>query len=633
MVHRLYILILLAVLMAACSSDDVGTGGTDWSDADGMVTVGLRFSAASGGAASTRAWQDNENATDNEMMNIWTVVVVNASDGKVQAIHACKPTGDTKPEVDDYVNLTPGTYTFYSFANMAPSVVMQLLGISGTGATGGEVTRGGNGNLNFNLNDNTNPNENPDANPNEDPTQGGNEENANPPKSSQDDIASKEDDTVYEIAFDANAKITVTPEEVKVRVDGNNFDPTAAENGFGAKGIPMSNVQSKEITSSTVFDLIVVRMIAKIELRLYNETGADVKVKSVTLSDVNGNYNDNIKMLPSLTNHDDMEAHHGDIHPNLGANTYPGDYTCTPTTAVTVPSTNTLANGTYQTLSFYVNESSKPKNPYERFFLTLEIDKGTGNPSEYRYALIDDDNSNSKGGDGTTGKWDYIARNDYRIIPIVLDDYTLDIIPYDFPAIGVYPASVKNEDGLYTINFHDYGHFHLLPVVTKMSTGAKIAFNNGTPLTDGTVTWGLYNNLWADSWTSWTDHTKATAYVNSSASPAFYRTGYDTSNPTDGDEVGGEPVWYPNNLTTKPQWDPAASANYQPFIFGYIADPEGTLAADRKVYHELKIQLYDGINTTARREMLARMYMILDTQQMLYAAPAKGLSTQRRSHF
>ncbi len=145
--------------MAACSSDDVGTGGTDWSDADGMVTVGLRFSAA-GSGASTRAWQDSENATDDEMMNLWTVVVADAA-GNVQAIHACKPTGDTKPEVDDYVNLTPGTYTFYSFANMAPSVVMQLLGISGTGATGSTVTRG---------NDSPTQGDN-----NEDPTQGGNE--------------------------------------------------------------------------------------------------------------------------------------------------------------------------------------------------------------------------------------------------------------------------------------------------------------------------------------------------------------------------------------------------------------------------------------------------------------------------
>ena len=604
MVHRLYILILLAVLMAACSSDDVGIGGTDWSDPDGMVTVGLRFSAA-GSGASTRAWQDNENATDDEMMNLWTVVVADAA-GNVQAIHACKPTGDTKPEVDDYVNLTPGTYTFYSFANMAPSVVMQLLGISGTGATGGEVTRGGNGNLNFNLNDNTNPNENPDANPNEDPTQGGNEENANPPKSSQDDIASKEDDTVYEIAFDANAKITVTPEEVKVGVDGNNFDPTAAENGFGAKGIPMCNVQTKEITTSTTFDLIVVRMMAKMELQITNETGAAVTIKSATLSNVTQNDNGNLKLLPSLTKHDTMEPTHKDIQPNLGTAAQ-GNVTVAVNKAVAVNAT--------ETVTFYVNESGTPANAEGLFYLTLEMDNsGT---SEYRYALISND----------ANEWNYIARNDYRKIPIGLDDLKFEIIPYDFPPIGVYPCSVKEVDAvnhIYDFQFHDYGHFHLLPTVTK--GGAAVAFSATTPTSGSDYKWTLIDNDFSKSWFTATAYGAASWMTPSQVTATgFYRNQTATA---DGDEVGGEPYWYVNDGVAGPQWAPDAAA-YRPFIFGYIADPGS--ATEKKIYHEMRIQVYNG--TTAYRQMLYRFYMTLSAEQMLYAAPAKGLSTHRRSHF
>ncbi|MBR3521152.1 MAG: hypothetical protein IKN75_01315 [Prevotella sp.] len=614
MVHRLYILILLAVLMAACSSDDVGIGGTDWSDADGMVTVGLRFSAA-GSGASTRAWQDSENATDDEMMNLWTVVVADAA-GNVQAIHACKPTGATKPEVDDYVNLTPGIYTFYSFANMAPSVVMQLLGISGTGATGGEVTRGGNGNLNFNLNDNTNPNENPDANPsenpdanpNEDPTQGGNEENANPPKSSQDDIASKEDDTVYEIAFDDNAKITVTPEAVKVGVDGNNFNPEATDNGFGAKGIPMCNVQTKEITSSTTFDLIVVRMMAKMELQITNETGAPVTIKSATLSNVTQNDNGNLKLLPSLTNHDTMEPTHKDIQPNLGTAAQGN---------VTVAVNKDVAVNATETVTFYVNESATPANAEGLFYLTLEMDNsGT---SEYRYALISN-NAN---------EWNYIARNDYRKIPIGLDDLKFEIIPYDFPPIGVYPCSVKEVDAvnhIYDFQFHDYGHFHLLPKVTK--GGAEVEFSATTPTSGSDDKWTLINNDFAQSWftaaafgdASWMTASQITA-------TGFYR---NKTAIADGDEVGGEPYWYVNDGAAGPQWAPDAAA-YRPFIFGYIADPETALGADKKIYHEMRIQVYNG--TTAYRQMLYRFYMTLSDEQMLYAAPAKGLSVHRRSHF
>lgn len=596
------------MLMAACSSDDAGTGGTDWSDADGMVTVGLRFSAA-GSGASTRAWQDNVNATDDEMMNLWTVVVADAA-GNVKAIHACKPTSDTKPEVDDYVNLTPGTYTFYSFANMAPSVVMQLLGISGTGATGGEVTRGGNGNLNFNLNDNTNPNENPDANPNEDPTQGGNEENANPPKTNQDDIASKKDDTVYEIAFATNAKITVTPEAVKVGVDGNNFNPEATDNGFGAKGIPMCNVQTKEITSSTTFDLIVVRMMAKMELQIKNETGAAVTIKSATLSNVTQNDNGNLKLLPSLTNHDTMEPTHKDIQPNLGTAAQGN---------VTVVVNKDVAVNATETVTFYVNESGTPANAEGLFYLTLEVDNGVA--SEFRYALVSNDNS----------EWNYIARNDYRIIPIVLDDLKFEIIPYDFPPIGVYPVSVKEADvtnHVYDFQFHDYGHFHLLPKVTK--GGAEVEFSATTPTSgsDSDYKWTLINNDFTQSWStaasfgdaSWMTASEITAN-------GFYRNETVTA---DGDEVGGEPYWYVNDGVAGPQWDPDGTG-CRPFIFGYIADPEAALGADRKIYHEMRIQVYNG--TTAYRQMLYRFYMTLSAEQMLYAAPAKGLSVHRRSHF
>lgn len=594
MVHRLYILILLAVLMAACSSDDVGTGGTDWSDADGMVTVGLRFSAA-GSGASTRAWQDNENATDNEMMNLWTVVVADAA-GNVQAIHACKPTGDTKPEVDDYVNLTPGIYTFYSFANMAPSVVMQLLGISGTGATGGEVTRGGNGNLNFNLNDNTNPNENPnenpDANPNEDPTQGGNEENANPPKSNQDDIATKKDDTVYEIAFDANAKITVTPEDVKVGVDGNNFDPTAAENGFGAMGIPMCNVQTKEITTSTTFDLIVVRMMAKMELQIKNETGAAVTIKSATLSNVTQNDNGNLKLLPALSNHDTMEPTHKDIQPNLGTASQGN---------VTVAVNKDVAVNATETVTFYVNESATPANAEGLFYLTLEMDNsGT---SEYRYALISNNDAN---------EWNYIARNDYRKIPIVLDDLKFEIIPYDFPPIGVYPCSVKEVDAvnhIYDFQFHDYGHFHLLPTVTQ--GGAAVAFSATTPTSGSEYKWTLTDNDFSKSWFTATAYGAASWMTPSQVTATgFYRNQTATA---DGDEVGGEPYWYANDGSAGARWDPAAAGNYRPFIFGYIADPGS--ATEKKIYHEMRIQVYNG--TTAYRQMLYRFYMTLSAEQML----------------
>jgi len=71
-----------------------------------------------------------------------------------------------------------------------------------------------------------------------------------------------------------------------------------------------------------------------------------------------------------------------------------------------------------------------------------------------------------------------------------------------------------------------------------------------------------------------------------------------------------------NDGAAGPQWDPAGGTNYQPFIFGYIAEPATLpMTEDKKIYHEMKIKLY--VNGTYRRDMLYRFYMTLSKDQML----------------
>lgn len=598
-------------LLTACSSDDAANGGEAPILKDGPIKVHLRVSAA--GSGIMRAWQDNTNATDAEMMNVWTVVAVNNADNKVAKIYACKPSGEPDQEIDDIVELpTGGTYRFYSFANMSPKVVKYLLGISDPSPS--RLMRGESGT----HYDNSNGSE----------AEGGVTDYAINvgADTGADEFMNEQSNTyqnneIYNIGFAEGATVmAATVNDKAVGVAGNNMD-ISATNNFGAKGIPMSNVQTITVNANDNVTLVVIRMVAKIELRFYNETGADLKVNSITLTDINGNADDNLKLLPSLsdTGHDNMNVvTHGDIQPNLGTGKSQKDLKLNVNT--TVGSEKTLANGKYQSVAFYVNESEKPaltaNNQFRRFFLKVDINGQT----EQRYALIDDDNNSASGGDGTTGKWDYIARNDYRIIPIVLDDYKLDMIPYDFPAIGVYPASVKEEDGIYTINFHDYGHFHLQPVVKKVSDSSVVPFVATAPTgTYGSTSWGLIGDSFASSWVGpYTDATKATAYDNEAATAPFYRKGYTVIPPVDGDEVGGIPVWYVNDGLAGPQWDPTASGSYAPFIFGYIADPGTALSEDKKVYHEFSIYLYkDGMS--APRQMTYRLYMILDTDQMLYS--------------
>jgi len=569
-----YIIALAALtaVMAACSSDSIEP---DQPNQNGSKDLTLRISTEMTTRARTTNWDDT-NAQDEEMMNLWVVVVTNTSDGVVQKFFACRPSAGSEREIDEVARITQGAYTIYSFANISVSNVCSLLGLSAPstiptiGSTPTEITLTG---------------------------------------------------TVKTVDHAAVA-------EKVTKVNGNGFDPTAANNGFGETGIPMSNVQTTSATDSSK-DLIVVRMLAKIEIQLYNETGNEVTVKSVTLSDITNNAMlsddpDNLKLLPRYTtasSANTMEAVHGDIQPNLSDTKTTSDYTYEVPTAQQTIATATYASGTpAQTLTFYINESATPTNAERLFYLTLKM-----SDTEYRYALI---SSQSTDASGSNYKWDYIARNDYRIIPIIIDDYKLELIPYDFPPIGVYPCSVKEiENDLYEMTFHDYGHFHLVPKVTKISTGAIVPFGS----TEGDY-WTL-NTDFAGSWM--TAATKGGAWLDADGitTNGFYR---NQTASADGDDAGGAPVWYAN--TSSPQWDPAGGTTYSPFIFGYIADPGSDWWAldpvpvavdpdpsadpqrpDRQIYHEFRVKLFVGGNY--RRDLLYRFYMTLSKDQML-GAPA-----------
>ena len=235
------------------------------------------------------------------------------------------------------------------------------------------------------------------------------------------------------------------------------------------KGIPMSNWQDLEIKSDgKTYTLYVCRMIAKVEFLLKNKTGQPVTVKNVTISDITSNESPVMLMpetsvtaktgikqlinLPMAVSVEEVKALKEDG-----------------TDAITLPADDTTS------VTVYVNES-QVQSDYGLFRLTLTIDRGTGEEEELRYALLGDENSN----------WTWIARNDHRIIPITIDDYKLDLVPVDFPPIGVYPASVKeDEEGTFTCTFYAGGEFYLAPVVTRYSAGVPLTIDvfkawNGT---------------------------------------------------------------------------------------------------------------------------------------------------------
>ena len=211
---QIFLIMSVALLMAACSSDSETAGLTD---DNGYVQ--LRIMTESSRAKVTR-WQDTK-AEDKEMMNLWVVVVTDGG-GVVKKCYACAPAAGAEREVDDVAQLPKGNYTVYSFANISVANVCSLLGITAPATI---------------------------------PTIG-----ATP------------------VAIDVTGTVSNATDKTAT-ISGNNFDPTATNN-YDVAGIPMSNKQT--ITAQDVKkDLIVVRMMAKIVLKLYNETGSPVTVKEV----------------------------------------------------------------------------------------------------------------------------------------------------------------------------------------------------------------------------------------------------------------------------------------------------------------------------------------------------------------
>lgn len=410
-----------------------------------------------------------------------------------------------------------------------------------------------------------------------------------------------------DVAYESTEASGTVDADKAVTINGNGFAALTSSdnNGFDSYGIPMSNVQTATIHNNTTMDLIVVRMMAKMTISVTNKTGANQYIKYATISNITDNVTNNLKLLPNYTDASSantMEAVHGDIQPNLNG---------TPaTTELPIPGMATateLAKEATREVTFYINECKKPTN----FELTI----GLGDDSstqEYRYALIDNKGATTD----DDNKWDYIARNDYRIIPIILDNYKLELVPYDFPPIGVYPVSVSEIDNVnhvYEFTFHDYGHFHLVPKVTNTSDNSSVAYSATTP-SASTTAWTL-NTDWAGTLKTAAAYGGTWLSSEQVVANGFYR---NQTAIVDGDEAGGVPVFYAN--TSSPQWDPAGGTSYRPFIFGYIAEPpaEWWVASprtDRQIYHEFRVKLY--VNGSYRRDLTYRYYMTLDAEQML----------------
>lgn len=218
-------------------------------------------------------------------------------------------------------------------------------------------------------------------------------------------------------------------------------------------GYPMSNKQVVNITDNQqVINLEVIRMVAKVQLSITNATDHAINLKTITLSDVTLNGNQNIKLLPNVDSNNQLQG------VNLANSAKKG------TIALTAAENNgiTIEARAKQTACFYMNESLVDKgtdggNRYFILSLTTE-DTGTGAITNHRYAML---------------SWNEILRNDYLKIPIKLEDYQIRWKVEAFSPIGVLPEVTDDGENL-SLDFGYYGEFHIKPEVIKLSrTGSQ----------------------------------------------------------------------------------------------------------------------------------------------------------------
>lgn len=397
---NLSIFIMSVIALLAFAGCTVDTDNDNDNGGNGKVRVRINISS-SGISSASRAsgdlsWHDEYVEPGEKMKNCFVVIVQN---GKI--IDLLK--SEEYATEQDYVGrlestLDEGETTFYSFANISP----EELGLNPSPKYYSE---------------------------------------SNPKKTFPTDFDSK----LYAVAGNVGAAI----------VKPANGEPWI-KNVF-PKGIPMSNKQTFTIKKTTQqVDLEVIRMVAKIKLKLTNDTRNDITLKSISLSDITTDGTtgaENLYLLPGKDNGVAVEPH---LSPLATYNIYKVDVWSkvgeTEVPWIKIPA-NTATTKKPVEVTFYLNESIA-KSP-EYFILNLQTDNLAINRRI------------------TLAKWDVMARNDYLEVPIKLSDYQITFDVQQFTAIGVLPSISQVDDKL-TVKFKNYGEFHLVPHVKEYSTGTEL---------------------------------------------------------------------------------------------------------------------------------------------------------------
>ena len=221
-----------------------------------------------------------------------------------------------------------------------------------------------------------------------------------------------------------------------VKIEGNNeqgegFQPAEDYHQHGNKNV-----------------IELIRMVAKVEISIKNDSNGDITLTGVDFQKLNSA---DVTLFPTYGNLGNKQNPAG-VNPGVSSTTED---------ALALEPKITIGKGTTQSVCFYVKESSMPDDNH--FEIRIEYSAQTTTTDESGNTSTSTSDKQSFWVPTTNTQW--INRNDWIKIPIVVSDYTVDWEVLFYPPIGGYPAVVTDEDNnkqfKYKCTFKTQGDFEI----------------------------------------------------------------------------------------------------------------------------------------------------------------------------
>lgn len=201
--------------------------------------------------------------------------------------------------------------------------------------------------------------------------------------------------------------------------------------------IPMSGTTTIDFRKTQSFTVEVIRMLAKVRISVRNTSSSQLQVNRLSFGILNRGP---VQLLPDYT--------------ALGACPDILDSAKGKKEELTFDNMNvSLDVDNSMRHTFYVRESAaKWTHPAERYFVTFTVSHPDGATADEHYAITDN--------------LQWIQRNDFIDIPIVISDMTIDWNVLFYPPIGGYPAVMTEVEGdTHFMTFGTSGKFRIRPEI------------------------------------------------------------------------------------------------------------------------------------------------------------------------